>query len=285
MPRKSTVSAEGGSHGEEQNTLGEGSRATVPRSDPIDTGVNVEDYLLPRTLTQRLAKGVLPPNTSIQKDALLAITKAATVFVSYLSSHANEETSKKTVTPQDVFAALSEIEFDAFVPRLQRELAVYTEANAQKRTGKKDRKAGSGAAGATAVSESGEGTKSPAADEHGEQGGEPDAKRVKRNGERSEVAVGRTRMEGGGGKGMESQAAEDDGDETEEMEEEDGPDEEEVLDDEEEEEEEEEEETTQLSGRDEDEVDIYDDGSDTARRRGGMHPDLDSGLESDSDEL
>jgi hypothetical protein len=45
-----------------------------------------QDYLLPRALTQRLAKHVLPPNTTIQKDALLAIQKAATVFISYLSS-------------------------------------------------------------------------------------------------------------------------------------------------------------------------------------------------------
>ncbi|KAE8309816.1 hypothetical protein BDV41DRAFT_546516 [Aspergillus transmontanensis] len=49
-------------------------------------GVSIEDYLLPRSLTLRLAKSVLPPNTSIQKDAVLAIQKAATVFVSYLSS-------------------------------------------------------------------------------------------------------------------------------------------------------------------------------------------------------
>lgn len=34
----------------------------------------------------RLAKGVLPPNTQIQKDALLALHKSATVFVSYLAS-------------------------------------------------------------------------------------------------------------------------------------------------------------------------------------------------------
>ncbi|KAF7131341.1 hypothetical protein CNMCM5793_004455 [Aspergillus hiratsukae] len=44
------------------------------------------DYLLPRSLTLRLAKSVLPPNTAIQKDAVLAIQKAATVFVSYLAS-------------------------------------------------------------------------------------------------------------------------------------------------------------------------------------------------------
>lgn len=37
-------------------------------------------------MVQRLAKGVLPPNTQIQKDALLAMSKSATVFVNYLTS-------------------------------------------------------------------------------------------------------------------------------------------------------------------------------------------------------
>jgi hypothetical protein len=37
-------------------------------------------------MVQRLSKGVLPPNTQIQKDALLAISKSATVFVNYLTA-------------------------------------------------------------------------------------------------------------------------------------------------------------------------------------------------------
>ncbi|KAK5005069.1 hypothetical protein LTR39_006018, partial [Cryomyces antarcticus] len=49
-------------------------------------GLSVEDLSLPRSMIQRLSKGVLPPNTSIQKDALLALSKSATVFVNYLSS-------------------------------------------------------------------------------------------------------------------------------------------------------------------------------------------------------
>ncbi|KAL4874824.1 histone-fold-containing protein, partial [Aspergillus karnatakaensis] len=96
-------------------------------------GVSIEDYLLPRSQTIRLAKSVLPPNTSLQKDAVLAIQKAATVFVSYLSSHANESTLKRTVTPADVFAALSELELDGFKPRLEKELALFEEAKAAKR--------------------------------------------------------------------------------------------------------------------------------------------------------
>lgn len=46
----------------------------------------LQDLSLPRTMVQRLAKGVLPPNTQIQKDALLAMSKGATVFVNYLTN-------------------------------------------------------------------------------------------------------------------------------------------------------------------------------------------------------
>ncbi|RAH76069.1 histone-fold-containing protein [Aspergillus japonicus CBS 114.51] len=103
-----------------------------------EAGVGIEDYLLPRSLTIRLAKSVLPPNTSIQKDAVLALQKAATVFVSYLSSHANEATLKRTVAPADVFHALTELEFDSFRGRLEKELDAFTELKAGKRRGKKD---------------------------------------------------------------------------------------------------------------------------------------------------
>ena len=34
----------------------------------------------------RLAKGVLPPNTQIQANAILAMSKSATVFINYLAN-------------------------------------------------------------------------------------------------------------------------------------------------------------------------------------------------------
>ncbi|KAF5007635.1 hypothetical protein F66182_15715 [Fusarium sp. NRRL 66182] len=61
-------------------------QVTEQQAKSQSDGVSVEDLLLPRAVTQRLAKSVLPPDTAIQKDALLAIQKAATVFISYLSS-------------------------------------------------------------------------------------------------------------------------------------------------------------------------------------------------------
>lgn len=45
-----------------------------------------QDLSLPKSMIARLAKGVLPPNTQIHKDALLALHKSATVFISYIAS-------------------------------------------------------------------------------------------------------------------------------------------------------------------------------------------------------
>ncbi|KAJ5246824.1 Histone-fold [Penicillium chermesinum] len=120
-----------------------------------ELGVSVEDYLLPRSLTVRLAKSVLPPNTTIQKDAVLAIQKAATVFVSYLSSHANDATLKRTLAPSDVFAALTDLEFDQFRGRLEQELEAYMEIKAGKRKAKKSDGNGAGDASGTGEGDSG----------------------------------------------------------------------------------------------------------------------------------
>ncbi|KAI9041630.1 putative CBF/NF-Y family transcription factor [Aspergillus affinis] len=114
-------------------------------------GVSIEDYLLPRSLTLRLAKSVLPPNTSLQKDAVLAIQKAATVFVSYLSSHANEATLKRTLSPADVFNALSELELEGFRPRLEKELDAFTDLKAGKRKSKGNSSANTNNTGAAAA--------------------------------------------------------------------------------------------------------------------------------------
>lgn len=44
----------------------------------------MQENVLPKSIVTRLAKGVLPQNTNIQKDAVLALTKGATVFINYL---------------------------------------------------------------------------------------------------------------------------------------------------------------------------------------------------------
>jgi hypothetical protein len=75
-PRKSNISTT-------SVPADEGSSAIRPEKER--DSINIEDLSLPRTVITRLAKGVLPSNTQIQKDAITGFTKAATVFVNYLS--------------------------------------------------------------------------------------------------------------------------------------------------------------------------------------------------------
>jgi histone H3/H4 len=218
-------------------------------------GVSIEDYLLPRSLTLRLAKSVLPPNTSIQKDAVLAIQKAATVFVSYLSSHANEATLKRTVAPSDVFSAISELEFDAFRPRLEKELDAYTEIKAGKRRAKKPDGAGEGA-GAT---------------ENGAKDAEETVKDTARGAKRVKRAE-----DGDGVAGREDDV--EDGDETQEEPEAVDENETEV-----EEEDGEEEDEDEAEEHEEDDIDRVEDLDRDARARRMMDPDA-AGDETESDE-
>lgn len=46
----------------------------------------IEDLTLPKSIITRLAKGVLPANTQIQANAILAMSKSTTVFINYLAA-------------------------------------------------------------------------------------------------------------------------------------------------------------------------------------------------------
>lgn len=49
-------------------------------------GIHLQDLNLPKSIVTRLAKGVLAPTTQIQGNAMVAISKSATVFINYLAS-------------------------------------------------------------------------------------------------------------------------------------------------------------------------------------------------------
>ncbi|KAH6660613.1 hypothetical protein BKA67DRAFT_59465 [Truncatella angustata] len=107
-------------------------------SDKRDRGdtVGIEDLNLPKSIITRLAKGVLPPNTQIQANAILAMTKAATVFINHLTNAANERTlssNKKTIMPNDVFEALEDIEYPEFRDIVQQEFKKFNEVQSTKR--------------------------------------------------------------------------------------------------------------------------------------------------------
>lgn len=105
--------------------------------------VTIEDLTLPKSIITRLAKGVLPPNTQIQANAILALSNSTTVFISHLAAHANTitaEAGKKTVTPADVFKALNDTEFQFLREPLEAEFAKFNAIQAEKRTSAKSKK-------------------------------------------------------------------------------------------------------------------------------------------------
>ena len=64
------------------------------------------------------------------------MSKSATVFVNYITSCAAEHalrSGKKTVMPKDVFDAMTELEFDFMLPRLEAEVTKFTSIQADKR--------------------------------------------------------------------------------------------------------------------------------------------------------
>ncbi|KAK4697468.1 DNA polymerase epsilon subunit 3, partial [Lecanoromycetidae sp. Uapishka_2] len=165
-------------------------------------------------MVQRLAKGVLQPNTSISKDALLALSKGATVFINYLAQSANEAnlaTNRKNIPPSAVFEGLNDIEFTDFIPRVEAELKRYNDVQTGKRNDYrrkvKEGKMGFGGRGGAGSGSGGEGD--------GEEGNGRAAKRVRRaSGDTTESPE--ARRENGLGdpnQQLQQQMAEDDEDE------------------------------------------------------------------------
>ncbi|KIW70504.1 hypothetical protein PV04_02766 [Phialophora macrospora] len=159
------------------------SRQSGGGSGKQDDGIGIDDLLLPRSLISRLARGSLPPNTSLQKDALLALTRSATVFISYLAHHANEQSQlrhRKTLGIQDVYVALQEMEMSGVMDlgaigkdgrqggRLEREVALYEESVMKKRKGYREKVKARESAGGE------------------EDRGEPDSKKIRRISEEDE---------------------------------------------------------------------------------------------------
>lgn len=134
---------------------------------------------------------MLPPNTSLQKDAILALTKSATVFISYLASHANEQTSKKTIGPQDVLNAVREIEMAGVMGlgavgsdgklggRLERELEKFEEGGRMKRRGYREKAKARESVGGTAAGEDST-INLDADDDEEDEGGERRSKKLRR---------------------------------------------------------------------------------------------------------
>lgn len=100
------------------------------------------DFEPPQASVQRIIKAALPPNATITKESKAAFSKAAGIFILYLSACANDfcaDGKRSTISSADVVNALKELDLTDMVPQLDEFLEAYRrEAGAKKEGSKKD---------------------------------------------------------------------------------------------------------------------------------------------------
>ncbi|XP_017780180.1 PREDICTED: DNA polymerase epsilon subunit 3 [Nicrophorus vespilloides] len=95
----------------------------------------LEDLNLPQASVLKIIKGSVPDNVNIGKDVKSALSKAASMFILYITTHSSQiaqEANRKTLTAQDVLDALKEAEFDNFIEPLSNSLKRLKETKIKK---------------------------------------------------------------------------------------------------------------------------------------------------------
>merc|ERR1712029_1209747 len=95
-----------------------------------------EDLNLPSSVVSRIIKEALPPSVKVSKEAQAAVAKAASVFVLYATSCANNvalKSHRKTIHGNDVIKAMDDMEFEKFIKLLKTAWIVGKKVNKRKR--------------------------------------------------------------------------------------------------------------------------------------------------------
>ncbi|XP_034946768.1 DNA polymerase epsilon subunit 3 [Chelonus insularis] len=96
----------------------------------------LEDLNLPNAVVTRIIKEALPDGVTVGKEARVAVAKAASIFILYLTTSANtlaKKANRKTITGQDVLQAMEEIEFDRFINPLNEALSNFKKSQREKK--------------------------------------------------------------------------------------------------------------------------------------------------------
>ncbi|XP_003385014.1 PREDICTED: DNA polymerase epsilon subunit 3-like [Amphimedon queenslandica] len=104
---------------------------------------NLDDINFPASSVARIIKEALPEGVNVSKEAKAAIGRAASIFVLYATSCANNYTSKakrKTIIPSDIFSAAEDMEFQEFVPEMKESLEAFKKSQKEKKDAAADRK-------------------------------------------------------------------------------------------------------------------------------------------------
>ncbi|XP_002735947.1 DNA polymerase epsilon subunit 3-like [Saccoglossus kowalevskii] len=87
-----------------------------------------EDLNLPNSVVARIIKEAVPDGVNVSKEARSAISRAASIFVLYTTTCANNfalSAKRKTLTAADVLSAMEEMEFEHFVEPLKDSLEAF----------------------------------------------------------------------------------------------------------------------------------------------------------------
>ncbi|XP_031632443.1 DNA polymerase epsilon subunit 3-like [Contarinia nasturtii] len=99
----------------------------------------IQDLNLPATVVTRLIKDALPDGINVGKEARSAIARAASIFIIYLTSStaaAARKQKHKSLSSDNVFAALEEIEFENFIDPLREALDSFRKTIKEKKSSK-----------------------------------------------------------------------------------------------------------------------------------------------------
>jgi DNA polymerase epsilon subunit 3 len=96
--------------------------SSPPSSSSSVQAAKVPDFEPPQATVSRIIKQVLPDNVQITKEARHAFTRAAGIFIFYITQCANDyskEHKRSTIYTQDVISALRELDFGEFEAPLE----------------------------------------------------------------------------------------------------------------------------------------------------------------------
>lgn len=88
----------------------------------------IEDLNLPNAVVTRLIKEAIPDGVAMSKEARRAMTRAAAVYVIYMTSICTKlahSQNHKTISAANVFDALNQMELEQFIEPLKRDLEEY----------------------------------------------------------------------------------------------------------------------------------------------------------------
>mmetsp|Transcript_38297 Transcript_38297/g.89070 ORF Transcript_38297/g.89070 Transcript_38297/m.89070 type:complete len:245 (-) Transcript_38297:654-1388(-) len=103
---------------------------------PTSTSAEFEP---PLACVRRVLKRSLPKETNFGRDASSAFTRAAGIFIIYVTACANDfarENKRQTITANDILSAIKELDFDEFSPQLEDFLTRHREDEKRKKDAK-----------------------------------------------------------------------------------------------------------------------------------------------------